>query len=592
VVAPIAAGPEPARDVAAELGLEALVDLLGPRADATLASSLLGDFVVVEGWSAAWKLVRKHQHLRAVTPEGDLVAANGIRLASPDGAGVAMLEAAEVALERATTELARTESRHVAAKRDFEKSRQAERDQLEAVEALEARLSGRTEAMARLQKSADVLGSEQERLGARQGAIEEGFTTRSTHQTELRERLRSWEGAEADRMRVWEELESKRIAVAADREVARSAWQDAAETLRSLQERKVLHQERLSRIDHELERLESGGPDPSISTHSLEFVKENARVAVATLEVRLGELRIRQQELRAANRDALTSLETARSEYESGRRRVEEIRARLAHLDVRTTEIRLQREAIAERIRRDADAGIDEALAATHPEVAENTDLEVLLESRLVELRRLGPVNPLAAKEYGDLKERHDFLYDQMADVESSRQELRKVISALEEEIELRFQAAYTEVAEAYQKYFSILFPGGKGRVRLVEGDDGVAGLEIHAQPLGKKVSQLSLLSGGERSLAALAFLFAVFEARPSPFYVLDEVEAALDDSNLRRFLKIVDEFRLQAQLLVVTHQQQTMEAADVLYGVTMEPGGSSKVVRKVMSEVDVASVA
>jgi chromosome segregation protein len=166
------------------------------------------------------------------------------------------------------------------------------------------------------------------------------------------------------------------------------------------------------------------------------------------------------------------------------------------------------------------------------------------------------------------------------------------VISALEEEIELRFQAAYTEVAEAYQKYFSILFPGGKGRVRLVEGDDGVAGLEIHAQPLGKKVSQLSLLSGGERSLAALAFLFAVFEARPSPFYVLDEVEAALDDSNLRRFLKIVDEFRLQAQLLVVTHQQQTMEAADVLYGVTMEPGGSSKVVRKVMSEVDVASVA
>jgi chromosome segregation protein len=105
-------------------------------------------------------------------------------------------------------------------------------------------------------------------------------------------------------------------------------------------------------------------------------------------------------------------------------------------------------------------------------------------------------------------------------------------------------------------------------------------------------VSHLSLLSGGEKSLAALAFLFAVFEARPSPFYVLDEVEAALDDSNLRRFLKIVDEFRQQAQLIIITHQQQTMEAADVLYGVTMEPGGSSKVVRKVMSEVEAAQVA
>ncbi len=592
VVASVASGPELAREVAADLGLEALIDILGPKADATLASHLLGDIVVVEGWSTAWKLVRKHQHIRAVTPEGDLITANGIRVSSPDGAGVAMLEAAEVALERATTDLARTESRHVAAKRDFEKSRQAERDQLESVEALEARLSGRSEAMDRLQKSADALASERERLEARQSAIREASQTRISHQTELQERLSSLEGAEADRMRVWEELESKRIAIAADREVARSAWQEAAETLRSLQERKTLHQERLDRIDDELGRLDLGGFDSSVSTDSLDFVVENARAAVATLEIRLGELRIRQQELRAANRDALGSLETVRAEYESGRSRVEEIRARSAQLEVRTTELRLQREAIAERVRRDADATTDDALAASRPELPEDADLEALLESRLVELRRLGPVNPLAAREYADLKERHDFLSDQMADVESSRHELRKVISALEVEIELRFQAAYVEVAEAYQKYFSILFPGGKGRIRLIDGDGEAAGLEIHAQPLGKKVSQLSLLSGGERSLAALAFMFAVFEARPSPFYVLDEVEAALDDSNLRRFLKIVDEFRLQAQLLVVTHQQQTMEAADVLYGVTMEPGGSSKVVRKVMSEADVANVA
>jgi chromosome segregation protein len=176
--------------------------------------------------------------------------------------------------------------------------------------------------------------------------------------------------------------------------------------------------------------------------------------------------------------------------------------------------------------------------------------------------------------------------------VESSRTELRKVIKALDEEIEARFDKAFREVAEAYQKYFSILFPGGKGRVRLVDPEDPKSGLEIKAQPLGKKVSQLSLLSGGEKSLAALAFLFAVFEARPSPFYILDEVEAALDDANLRRFLKIVDEFRTQAQLVIITHQQQTMEAADVLYGVTMEPGGSSKVVRKIMTEIGATQVA
>jgi chromosome segregation protein len=256
------------------------------------------------------------------------------------------------------------------------------------------------------------------------------------------------------------------------------------------------------------------------------------------------------------------------------------------------TELRLQKESIAERLRRDADAETEAALSAERPDLAEDIDLQELLDSKLAELRRLGPVNPLAATEFADLEERHNFLADQMADVESSRRELRKVISALEEEIEIRFQSAYQEVASAYQKYFALLFPGGKGRIRLLDPNDSQSGLEIQAQPLGKKVSQLTLLSGGERSLAALAFLFAVFEARPSPFYVLDEVEAALDDANLRRFLKIVDEFRQRAQLIIVTHQQQTMEAADVLYGVTMEPGGSSKVVRKAMTDIGSVQVA
>jgi chromosome segregation protein len=207
------------------------------------------------------------------------------------------------------------------------------------------------------------------------------------------------------------------------------------------------------------------------------------------------------------------------------------------------------------------------------------------MESLVTQLRRLGPINPLAAQEYRDLEERHTFLSNQMADVESSRAELRKVISALEKEIQNRFDSAFAEVAEAYEKYFEVLFPGGRGKIRLEDSEDPQSGVVIDAQPLGKKVSQMTLLSGGERSLAALAFLFAVFEARPSPFYVLDEVEAALDDANLRRFLRILDEFRRRAQIIIVTHQQQTMEAADVLYGVTMEPGGSSQAIRKEMRE-------
>lgn len=198
----------------------------------------------------------------------------------------------------------------------------------------------------------------------------------------------------------------------------------------------------------------------------------------------------------------------------------------------------------------------------------------------------MGTINPLAADEYQELEARRSHLQGQLDDLDSSRHELRKVIAALDEEIVGLFKTAFDEVAAAYEQHFSVLFPGGRGRLVLTEPDDLLAtGVDIEAQPLGKKVGRLSLLSGGERSLAALAFLFAVFKARPSPFYIVDEVEAALDDANLRRFLRLVDEFRRTAQLVIVTHQQQTMEAADILYGVTMEPGGSSKVIAKRMVE-------
>jgi chromosome segregation protein len=161
------------------------------------------------------------------------------------------------------------------------------------------------------------------------------------------------------------------------------------------------------------------------------------------------------------------------------------------------------------------------------------------------------------------------------------------VINALDDEIQQRFMGAFEEVSTAYEEHFGVLFPGGRGRLTLTDPENPLtSGVEIEAQPLGKKVAKMTLLSGGERSLAALAFLFAIFKARPSPFYILDEVEAALDDANLRRFLRLLDAFRGIAQLMVITHQQQTMETADVLYGVTMEPGGSSKVVAKALSEV------
>jgi len=195
------------------------------------------------------------------------------------------------------------------------------------------------------------------------------------------------------------------------------------------------------------------------------------------------------------------------------------------------------------------------------------------------EVRLLGPINPLALEEHTALEERHAFLGSQLDDVRAGRRELAKVMRAIDAEIVEVFQAAYADVADNFETLFATLFPGGKGRLRLTEPDHLLeTGIDIDARPSGKNLRRLSLLSGGERSLTALAFLFAVFRSRPSPFYLMDEVEAALDDVNLHRFLDLIHEFRAEAQLLVVSHQKRTMEAADCLYGVTMQPGGSSRV--------------
>jgi chromosome segregation protein len=202
------------------------------------------------------------------------------------------------------------------------------------------------------------------------------------------------------------------------------------------------------------------------------------------------------------------------------------------------------------------------------------------------QIRRLGPVNPQAAEECSQAEERELFLVAQTEDLESSKKDLLKIVAEVDETIVQVFSEAFEDVAREFEVVFERLFPGGRGRLELSEGQDMLGGgIEIEARPPGKRVKKLSLLSGGERSLVALAFLFAIFRARPSPFYLLDEVEAALDDINLQRFISLVHELEERAQVLIVTHQKRTMEAADVLYGVTMGADGVSEVIAQRMQE-------
>ncbi|WP_176735378.1 AAA family ATPase, partial [Actinacidiphila rubida] len=193
---------------------------------------------------------------------------------------------------------------------------------------------------------------------------------------------------------------------------------------------------------------------------------------------------------------------------------------------------------------------------------------------------QLGKVNPLALEEFAALEERHKFLTEQLEDLRKTRADLLQVVKDVDERVEQVFTAAFHDTAREFEGVFSRLFPGGEGRLLLTDPDNMLTtGVEVEARPPGKKVKRLSLLSGGERSLTAVAMLVSIFKARPSPFYVMDEVEAALDDTNLQRLIRIMEELQESSQLIVITHQKRTMEVADALYGVSMQGDGVSKVI-------------
>ncbi|MBF4599975.1 AAA family ATPase [Frigoribacterium sp. VKM Ac-1396] len=209
-------------------------------------------------------------------------------------------------------------------------------------------------------------------------------------------------------------------------------------------------------------------------------------------------------------------------------------------------------------------------------------------------LAQLGRVNPLALEEFAALEQRHLFLTEQLTDLTGTRKDLLTIIDEIDDKMQTIFASAFADTQAAFDRVFPVLFPGGSGSLHLTDPDDLLAtGIEVTVRPAGKKIERLSLLSGGERSLAAVALLIAIFKARPSPFYIMDEVEAALDDANLGRLLTIFQDLRESSQLIVITHQKRTMEIADALYGVSMRQDGVSAVVgQRVVSESATAAPA
>ncbi len=581
-------------------GCRALTDCVRARTpglDAAL-SRLLAGIVLVDGdWRRALDLALAHPGVVTVTVDGDRFGGSAPwRIGGDQG-----LTATLAAYEEATQQAELTEVARVAAERGIGTGR----ERLEAAQKEEdAAESERRANLSVLQNAAGSLERiERERADRSvesEGVDRELGELRTRHEADvaavgrLTATLPELEAAaageatlEQERRRARAELDARTAAVS----FRRRAYEKQTTTLDA---RKVALDARLLAVEERLARhpeaqAEAERQRAALMTRSTAYDRLAGHLldrveAVGSLHERLREQRRVQGE---ARRGSAAELERLRRERAALEQELAAARERGTRAEIDAAETRLRLEAAVEAVRNDFGCEPELAIAAPAPEIEGSATLSQRARELDRELRMLGPINPLALEEYDALRERHEFLQQQLDDVKGTRKELARVIRAVDQEIVTLFQTAFADVADHFTLLFATLFPGGAGRVFLTDPDDPLnTGIEMEARPSGKNVRRLSLLSGGERSLTAMAFLFAVFRARPSPFFLLDEVEAALDDVNLHRFLDLVHEFRNEAQLVVVSHQKRTMEAADCLYGVTMPPGGSSRVVSQKIQDV------
>jgi chromosome segregation protein len=554
----------------------------------SVLDTLVGRAVRVNGWEEAIDLSLARDDLVVVTPEGDRFAATGWRVRSTTS--VVTAASVEEARRRsedaaAAAELARAhlaESRIVLGRcRDARTT--AERANDRHASACETGRADRERSAEEQRRVAGELDEARAAVAAAHQRLAE-VTAEQAHLAgslpELQEALEAWEALEERRVGLRGRRQELEVRVAGVVERRRVLAERQAEVERRLQG----HAEERATAASRRRRLEAEGA--ALARLEIVVQREHER-----LDGVFESLRHDYQDQVDAVRAGGEKLERLRQDRHTTEQRLEAVRTRTRTLDLESNEVDLRLEALHEHISRDLGATPEELTGLPQPAAPEGTTLPQHAAELERKLSALGPVNPLALEELSTLEERHKELEAQVDDVRGARRELHEVVRTLDHEIMTSFAAAAADVNEHFSTLIAMLFPGGTGRLLLVEPDDLLnTGVEIEVRPSGRNVRRVSLLSGGERSMAALAFLFAVFRSRPSPFYMMDEVEAALDDVNLSRFLALVHEFRDEAQLLIVSHQKRTMETGDALYGVTMAPGGSSQVVsQKVEKEKEPA---
>ncbi len=574
---------------------------------------LLDRVAVVEDLDAARSLVGLDPTLGAVTRDGDVVGAHlvaGGSSAQPslievqaavDEAAASLAEAV-AASERAGFEISRLEARrHDAQQRvDVALARLHESDATLAAVAEELGQHGSQARSARAEADRveqAIAKAEQARVDAVAGLADlESRLDRAEEAPEEepdttgRERL-----TETAREARQTEMDA-RLALRTAEERARAIHGRADSLLRAAakeREQRARAAERRERLLREGRAAEAVGAAVTWALTRLEVSVHQAADARAAVEEARRE---REEKLREA-RGLLRDLAREHEELVGSVHRDEMARAqqrmRIEQLEERALdELGIEPDGLV------ADYGPDQPVPQEPAEDAPDdapTSVPFVREQQVKRLKAaeralamLGKVNPLALEEFSAMEERHKFLTEQLEDLRRTRKDLLDIVRSVDDRVEQVFREAYADVEKAFDATFARLFPGGEGRLVLTDPSDMLTtGVEVEARPPGKKIKRLSLLSGGERSLVAVAFLVALFKARPSPFYILDEVEAALDDTNLGRLLEIYEELRESSQLLVITHQKRTMEVGDALYGVTMRGDGVSTVISQRLRETE-----
>ncbi|MCX5601123.1 AAA family ATPase [Streptomyces phaeochromogenes] len=574
---------------------------------------LLRGIVVVGTLEDAEDLVYSRPELTAVTAEGDLL---GAHFAQGGSAGAPSLLEVQASVDEAAAELEElavlceelTEQQHRAAELRRERTalveelgerrRAGEREKSQVAQQL-GRLAGQargaageaersTAAAARAQEALERAVQEAEELAERLAVAEE-MPFEEEPDTSVRDRLAA-DGANARQTEMEARLQTRTHEERVKGLAGRADSLDRA--ARAEREARARAEQRRARLRHEaaVAGAVASGARQLLAHVEVSLARaDEERTAAERAKAR------REQDLvvaRNEGRDLKAELDKLTDSVHRGEVLGAEKRMRIEQLEAKALE-----ELGVEPAGLIADFGPDQLVPPSLPAEGEElpedpehprnqprrfhrAEQEKRLKSAERAYQQLGKVNPLALEEFSALEERHKFLSEQLEDLKKTRADLLQVVKEVDERVEQVFTQAFWDTAREFEGVFSRLFPGGDGRLILTDPDNMLTtGVDVEARPPGKKVKRLSLLSGGERSLTAVAMLVSIFKARPSPFYVMDEVEAALDDTNLQRLIRIMQELQEASQLIVITHQKRTMEVADALYGVSMQGDGVSKVI-------------